>query len=357
MKAPRAAAALLVVTLGSRLARGESPAADVAPPPPAAATALVVVIADEPDDAVSTRLARDLRSLGFALMVLKATPENSSDAAALERSGRGLGGVAAIRVWAGARGSELWVLEPSTGQTLTRSLSRAPGGRPDANEVALGTLELLRASLLELHLTRRSGAESAAVAARPAHPAAAESPAPAPLDAGRPRFGLSSALAAELGLRSVGPSASVIVAGFAGLGGCFGARAFAAIPLLAERKHVTEGEVEVEPLVVAMGPSCTLGIGAGLRARANAGIAFTHVTTRGLAIDPARSSDGAAWLGGGFGMLGLGFDVTPNIRLNLDVTGILLPTPASIFVAERRVATWGAPAGLASLGVEVVAGS
>jgi hypothetical protein len=44
------------------------------------------------------------------------------------------------------------------------------------------------------------------------------------------------------------------------------------------------------------------------------------------------------------------------VRVNLDATGVLLPTPAVILVDRQQVATWGAPGGMLSLGVEVLAG-
>src|SRR5690348_15380548 len=75
------ASALLAAWLWGAPARAETTAA------------LVVMVADEPGDLVSARLERDLRSLGLSVMVLSATPENSSSAAALEHTARGLGGI------------------------------------------------------------------------------------------------------------------------------------------------------------------------------------------------------------------------------------------------------------------------
>jgi len=52
-------------------------------------------------------------------------------------------------------------------------------------------------------------------------------------------------------------------------------------------------------------------------------------------------------------LLGVGLRVSSDVRLDLDATGIVLPTPASIVVGRREVATWGAPAAVVSLGLEV----
>jgi hypothetical protein len=51
--------------------------------------------------------------------------------------------------------------------------------------------------------------------------------------------------------------------------------------------------------------------------------------------------------------LGIGTRLTRDVRLNLDATGVVLPTPASILVQQREVGTWGAPGALLSLGLEV----
>ena len=60
------------------------------------------------------------------------------------------------------------------------------------------------------------------------------------------------------------------------------------------------------------------------------------------------------WLGGGYGTLGLGVSVARDVHVNLDATGVLLPKPAVIWAGEREVGTWGAPAVLISLGLEVL---
>jgi hypothetical protein len=140
------------------------------------------------------------------------------------------------------------------------------------------------------------------------------------------------------------------------VGDCFGVRGFVALPLGSEVADVPEGRVEVEPVIVGAGLSCSFAYRGGLLwPRAALGAAGARVLTRGVALEPSRSHQGAAWLGGGYGSLGLGLRLTRDVHLNFDVMGLLLPTPAMIFVANRQVATWGAPAGLVSLGVEVLA--
>lgn len=349
MRLARWSAVLVACSLGSPAALAQ-PAPETRASPPMqrsaqnpASSSLVVVVADEPGDAVSARLERDLLSLGLAVLVLRATPENSSGAAALERTARGLGAIAAVWVLGKAIGSELWIYEPTTNQTLTRVLAPAPGSSPDPNEVALGTFELLRASLLELH-------PPPALPPRP--------PELSPAARGLPKssvFSLSGALAADLGLGSVGPSLSTLWTVWLRAGGCFGFDAFTALPLLAQRDAVPEGGVQVEVLLLGAGLSCRFAVDhARLWPRLSLGPAVTRIVARGTALDPAASSHGAAWLGGGYGTLGLGVSVARDVHVNLDATGVLLPSPAVVWAGERAVGTWGAPAVLISLGLEVL---
>ena len=347
--------ALLLLLLGSKVSLAEPTSA---PPGTAVASSSsdfsaatsVVVISDEPGDAVSARLTRDLRSLGFSVMVLQATPENSSDAAALERSARALGGIAAIHVWSGARGSELFLIEPSTQQSLARTLASSASANTHPSEVALGTLELLRASLLELH--------SSIPRPTPAPPSKAE---PLPSSGPNPKlergnFSMSGALAAELGLRSIGPSLSSMWSAWFRFRGCLGGRVFLALPILPEKGEVAGGRVVVEPQILGAGLSCNLDSnGARLWPRGSLGVAAARVLTRGTATDPARSHEETTWLSGGFAMLGLGLHLTQAVRLNLDATCVVLPTPAIVLAEGRQVARWGAPGALLSLGVEVLA--
>jgi hypothetical protein len=308
------------------------------------AATVIVLIADEPGDAVVSRLERDLRGLGFGVVLLSATPENAADAPALERTTRSLGGLAGVRVLATGQGSVLWVLDPASNRSVTRELSRPAGSSADPNEVALGTLELLRASMLELHPPPPEPPQ--VVKPQPvASPAVEEEPA---------WLSLSGAVGAELGLRSVSPSITTLWSVWLRLGGCFGLRGFTALPASSERARMPEGEVEVRPTLLGAGLACgSERRQSRLTPRVGLGFVGARVETRGIADDPELSHQAAAWLGGGYGLLGVGLRVSSDVRLNLDATGIVLPTPASISVNRREVATWGAPGGLVTLGVEV----
>lgn len=309
------------------------------------AATLIVLITDDPNDAVARRLDRDLRGLGFGVVVLDATPENSIDAQALERTARSLGGLAAVLLLPAEGGSQLWVREPATNRSVTRELLRPAGSSADPNEVALGTLELLRASMLELHPPTAS--KTLAPAPAPTPPILVAAPdRPATLS-------LLGSVGVELGLRSVGPSLSTLWAAWLRLGGCLGARGFAALPLVDERSRLPEGDIEVRPSVFGVGLSCGAAQRGWLRPHVGLGIALSYVETSGTAPDPRLSHRAATWLGGGYGLFGVGLRLSRDVQLDLDATGVVLPSPAIIFAQGREVATWGAPGVVVSLGLEV----
>jgi hypothetical protein len=328
-------AALRSALLAACLSFGPSASAE-------AAATLIVLIADEPSDPVVARLSRDLQGLGFGVVVLSATPENTGDVNALERTTRSLGGLAGVRVLPDGRGSALWVLEPSTNRSVTRELTGLADAEADPNEVALGTMELLRASMLELHPPPPE----------PIRHVEPTAPPPPPVEAPA-RLSLSGAFAAELGLRSVGASTATVWSMWLRLGGCFGVRGFTALPLSSEHARVAEGKVEVRPTLVGVGLSCSGERAGWLTPRVGLGFVGAHIETRGIANSPSLNRQAAVWLGGGYGLLGIATRLTRDVSLNLDATGIVLPTPASILVQQREVGTWGAPGALLSLGLEI----
>lgn len=312
---------------------------------------LIVLVADDPNDTVANLLERDLRALGFGVMLLGTTPENSLDGSALERTARSLGGMAAVRILPEARGTRLWVLDPATDRSVSRELL-PPTADVDPNEVALGTLELLRASILELR-------PPAANATAPTQPATAQLAETAIAHVEAPAtFSVMGGVGLELGLRSLGPSLNSVWALWLRLGGCFGARGFTAVPLSTERRELVEGAVEVRPTLLGLGLTCSGSSRGGVFSpRVSLGAALAHLETVGLAVGGRNSHRTASWLGGGYALLGMGLRLSRDVQLNLDATGVVLPTPAVVIVDQREVATWGAPGGLLSLGLEVATGN
>ena len=113
--------------------------------------ALVVLVASDPASQAARRLSKELQGIGIDVLVLKATPENSSGRESLERSARSVGAIAAVRLVASGGGTEVWVADRITGKTVIRELMGPTGADAEPDDVAVGAVELLRASLMELH--------------------------------------------------------------------------------------------------------------------------------------------------------------------------------------------------------------
>jgi len=314
------------------------------------APALVVIVTSDPAAAAAKRLPKDLQGLGLDVLVLKATPENSSGRESLEKSARSVGAIAAVRLVPAGEGTEVWVADRITGKTVIRDLVGAtPESGPD--DVALVAIELLRASLMELHspTVPPSDAELTPAVRELSFPVPS-----APTKKPVPTFSLMVGPAVDLGLRSLGPALGSNWAMWARIGSGFGARAFVSLPIVPERTTVAEGDVTVSSSVMGLGLSYdyrraenTFAPYIGL------GIAAARVVTIGKAVPPLLSTSEAAWYGGGYWQLGAGVMITPGLRIYADGTALLLASAPGIKVGGRTVGRWGAPAGVASLGIEV----
>jgi hypothetical protein len=331
-----------------------------------AAPSLVVIVSSDPATPTSQRVAKELRGLGLDVLILKATPENAVGRASLERSARSVGAIAALRLIEASEGLEVWVADRVTGKTVIRQLVGPPGTPTDPEDVALGAVELLRASLMELHAPTPSrgevDVEIAPTVRQIAYPPAAVAP-PAP-NPYLPVLALSAGPGVDLGLRALGPSLHATVAGWAKLSGPLGARAFVSMPLLAERASVPEGHVQLRSDVLGLGLSFERGMANGwVTPQVTLGVAACHVGTWGKAAAPLVSSFEQGWYGGAYAQLGAALRLTRGIRLRLDGTAVLLAGAPSSTIKQdpslptttpRSFGTWGAPAGIASLGLEVL---
>jgi hypothetical protein len=320
------------------------------------APSLVVILTAEPSSQAARRLARDLESLGLDVLVLRATPENSSGRASLEKSARSVGAIAAVRLVVSGQGTEVWVADRITGKTVIRELvaSTEADVRPD--DIALGAIELLRASLMELHSpsSPRGEAELTSEVRALAYPGA-ERPKPRVEPSTVPAFSLSGGPSLDLGLDGVGPSLHSQWAAWVGIGQRFGGRAFASLALLPGRHDVAEGTVEVSSNVLGIGATFDFTRQDGpLVPVLGLGAVAARVESVGRGRAPFVSTSESAWFGGGYGQLGLGWRVTPALRLRFDAAVIALATRPNIEVNQRVLGKWGAPAALLGIGVEVL---
>src|SRR5882672_4865044 len=112
---------------------------------------LVAIVTADPTSSLTRRVRAELEGLGLDVIVLKPPDEGSPSRAPLEQAARSVGAVAAVRLIASREGKvEVWVADRVTGKAVVRELDAPESGASDA-AVAIGSVELLRASLMELH--------------------------------------------------------------------------------------------------------------------------------------------------------------------------------------------------------------
>src|SRR5271170_4169405 len=158
---------------------------------------LVAIVTAEPNSSLTRRVRAELEGLGLDVIVLKPPDESSPSRAPLEQAARSVGAVAAVRLIASTEGKvEVWVADRVTGKAVVRELDAPASGASDA-AVAVGSVELLRASLMELHSGEPPHGDAPAndrvqSLALPSAPRV-------------PRVGLGAGAGAELGIRGLGP--------------------------------------------------------------------------------------------------------------------------------------------------------
>lgn len=140
-----------------------------------------VVVLSTPGSTLAVRLQAELEALGLDT-IAEAPPADVSPSA-LEAIAHDKEALATIYLAGGEHVLEIWIADRSTGKTVIREIPARPGGASDDTAVTK-TVELLRASLLEVQF--QSGSEKLPPAleklvAPPVAPPIAEPPPLAPL--------------------------------------------------------------------------------------------------------------------------------------------------------------------------------
>ena len=311
---------------------------------------LVAIVTAEPTSSLTRRVRAELEGLGLDVIVLKPPDESSPSRAPLEQAARSVGAVAAVRLVASREGKvEVWVADRVTGKAVVRELDAPESGASDA-AVAIGSVELLRASLMELH----SG--------EPVH---GDAPADDRIQAlalpsapKTPRLGLGAGAGAELGVRGLGPAADAEIGVWIRIASHLGARLVAHTSLSPARVDTPSGTVDVRSQL--FGAMATWSFVDASRATgqwvpsAAIGIAAAHVSTTGTAVPPFISASEARWSPAPVASLGLAWSFAPGLRLRADGLAVLTLPPMHVTTPTTDVGWWGAPALIVSLGVEVL---
>jgi hypothetical protein len=265
----------------------------------------------------------------------------------LEERARASGAIAAIRIApSGKDAVEMTIVDRATGKTVQRRLAIATPSDPASAElIATRTVELLRASLMELasaHPPR--GAVSVppevkeTVVREPGTPIHALGFGPGlSFGTGGPAFASGWAALTLRGVSGFG----VHVAWVASIGG----------PEL----EAPEGTVELSPYQYRLaGVYETAPFGPKLSLRAMTGAFLLHLVVEGEAEAPYVGETVVLFAGGPWMGTGLRLGITQNLGVLVsgDI-GVAFPRLV-IRSAGREVSTWGQVLGTGSIGLEVV---
>ena len=309
---------------------------------------VVVIVYESHATTVSRRLRQEIEALGFLVELKRAGSEPLS----LEALAMVSGAVAAIRVQPLAEGGvEMTVLDRATGKTVHRDLLRVAAGDPAGEElIATRTVELLRASLLELnsdHPSRGDAPLSAPVVAMARH----EQERGLRRRSGAIFVGVGPALLLMPGFR---PSWQFALrAAWVSAAG-FGLSAELFSPLSAARFAEPEGSVEARATSYRLGALWALGSSeAPISGAVGAGWSLSTLSARGNASAPYVGTQDdfvvwAPWLS-----LGGRVRLAEHFALWVQSSGSLAVPRATLRVADRATADFARPAWLLSFGPEL----
>lgn len=311
---------------------------------------LVAIVTSEPTSSLTRRVRAELEKLGVDVIVLKPPAEDSTMRAPLEQIARSVGAAAAVRLVVSSRGKvEVWVADRVTGKTVVRELDATGAGASDAS-VAVGTVELLRASLMELHALEPPRGEVPATPKLEALALPTRSTTPT-----IPRLALAFGAGTELGLHGLGPSLDARLAVWARLVPRFGFSVFGETTLAPSHVATADGAVDVRSqwLGAALGYDFADATAEWVP-RVSVGLAAAHVTTTGTALPPYVGASADGWFAAPLAGVGIGWAFARGLRLRADAAIAWALPAARVRTPTGDVGRWGAPALMLSLGIEML---
>jgi hypothetical protein len=330
-------------------ARAEEPARAPGGPTAEERPAVIAVVAAAADR-FGQRVQAELSSLGFQVIRLD-PPDAPTSRVSLEAAARHEGAVAAIRAVPSARGVEVWITDRVTGKTVLREIVLDAGTPDPESALAIRTVELLRASLLEVALPEAPPGE---VPATPALRAQLDLPAPGALaKRSPPTLRLSLAPGALLSPGGFGPAAALDV-GLAWMPGAHvGASAFATVPLTRPRVVGTAGTADLAALLVGASVRFVFTERESAWAPSlDVGVAALSLSLSGAASAGYRARAASAWTAAPYARLGLAYAVTSLLRLRADLLAGVAADSVAVQLAGHDAATFGRPLVAPSVGVD-----
>jgi hypothetical protein len=310
----------------------------------------VVMVVDPTPIPLALRLRQEIESLGF---VVKWVPSDPAQLPSLEQEAKAASAVASIRIAPmGGSDVDMTIFDQITGKTVRWKLVAATADLGSSELIATRSVELLRASLMEM-AARQSRTPAPSPERRdPSPPRVSDPPRERPehlsLLVGpgasysrdfRPGIHVLSRLT-WMPFFSAGLSASVLA------------------PLVPARLAAGEGTVELFASVYSLGAVLEVTRRrAPVSVRVTAGGGVGRLLFRGVA-GPGYSS---AWDHAVVALPSLGvtarFPLSSHVRLFADVTSAAAFPRTVIRLAGREAAEWGRPVLSFALGLELSAGA
>jgi len=324
-------------------------AAILVEPQPAAAEpeTRVVVLTEDAHSTTCLRLVAELQTVGFAVDTLQSEGHGRSS---LERAARERDAVAAVRVVPVANAVEVWVVDQVTGKTLIREVVAGEGGSSTSDEmIAVGAVELLRASILEVHV------EATTKPKRETPPAYRKiAPGPKAL-APRPRSPWLSASLETTGTFALSePEIGAQIAVWSRVWRGFGVRAHGSVPLRSSRLDARGSQALISSKVVGLQGVGTWTWAPQWVTQAGAGLFAVRLDTEGRAQPPRVGVEDGAWLFGPSLHAGGGWSPAASVRLRVDATALWTARAASIRFSGEEVDRWGRPVVIVGAGLELM---
>jgi len=292
------------------------------------------------------RVQGELVADGFEVESREAAPGASSEAAMNQAEVNSTFTTVGLFLDADGRNAELWVVDRLTNKTVVRRIATGEDPeRPSSEALAISTVELLRASLLELTVERN------ALASRAARPGArhASEWAARPLTGAAPTWGVELGVAANWSPTQIDAAFESVARG-----------RFAIASKLQIRLSFTG--LGTRPRVQGTGGSASVeewsGLAEGLilpfsssvaRPYLALGLGTLHTTVEGEAAWPYRGVQTAQWAFAADAGLGVAARLAPRLELALEGHALwATPEPIVRFVDQNGPRV-GRPAAIGSL--------
>jgi hypothetical protein len=299
---------------------------------PPVARRVVVLASDSADTGLVARARAELTSLGFEVTVEPPSDTPLDELSATDHA------VAALRIAHPAGSIEVYCLDPATQQTIVRQV--LIGAEGDGSVVLVRAVELVRASLLQ-------------VAAR--HVAEVHATAPPPSEPDHPLVSIEGGPAIVGSRGGIGSSTNISLAvrwhptSYLEIG------ASVLLPTSASEVRGMVGFADIKVTVPAVEANVIAPTFAGFEVRGGLGAGVVRMTMHGVAAAAIYTGrEDSVTTGLGFARVSIGHPIIDRVRVWLDVrAAVAAPRPTVVF-ADEPVASWGRPAVIGGLGIDVV---